>query len=159
MFTDVTLVCKDEKPLAAHNGILTLTSPFFMNILKRTTILVHLQSSHSPLHCNLSVTWEGFQEMALHTLCWTKLALPVHDLAHLDNDQVEAHFPLHNVWKDHLRPRTCDRSAQEHSCRFSTRLYVVWKHLMVPQPNNRTHNICPCFALPTRWQKVELKIV
>ena len=24
--------------------------------------------------------------------------MPVHDLAHHDNDQVEAHFPLHNVW-------------------------------------------------------------
>ena len=38
---------------------------------------------------------------ALHTHCWTKFALPVHDLAHHDNDQVEAHFPLHDVWKDH----------------------------------------------------------
>ena len=47
---------------------------------------------------------------ALHTLCWTKFALPVHDLAHHDNDHVEAHFPLQDVWKDHLRPRTCARS-------------------------------------------------
>ena len=42
---------------------------------------------------------------------------------------------------------------------LSTRLYVVWKHLVVPQPNIRTHNICPWFALPTQWQKVELQIV
>ena len=36
VFTDVTLVCKDGKRPAAHNGILTSTSPFFINILKRT---------------------------------------------------------------------------------------------------------------------------
>ena len=68
MFTDVTLVCKDGKPPAAHNGILTSTSPFFMNILKRTSILIHLQSSHSPSHCILSVALEGFLEMALHCI-------------------------------------------------------------------------------------------
>ena len=29
---------------------------------------------------------------ALHTFCWTKFALPVHDLAPHDNDRVEAHL-------------------------------------------------------------------
>ena len=66
VFTDVTLVCKDGKRPPAHNGILTSTSPLFMNILKRTSILIHLQNSHYPLHCKLSVAWEGFLEMTLH---------------------------------------------------------------------------------------------
>ena len=34
-----------------------------------------------------------------------------------------------------------------------------WKHLVVPQPKNRTHNICPRFGLPTQWHKVEVEIV
>ena len=109
MFTDVTLVCKDGKPPAAHNGILTSTSPFFVNILKRTSILIHYSELPFTFALQIICCMGRFSGngIALLTLCWTKLALPVHDLAHHDNDQVEAHFPLHNVWKDHLRPRTC----------------------------------------------------
>jgi hypothetical protein len=106
---------------------LTLASPFFMNILKRTSILIHLQSSHSPLHSKLSVAWEGFQEMALHCIHFAGQNLHCQSMTWpiMTNDQVEDHFPLQNVWKDHLRPRTCDRSSPEHSCCLSTHLYVV----------------------------------
>ena len=105
VFTDVTLVCKDGKPPAAHNGILTSTSPFFMNILKRTSILIHLQSSHSPLHSKLSVAWKGFQEMASHCIHFAGQNLHCQSMTWPIMTNVQAHFPLHNVWKDHLRRR------------------------------------------------------
>ena len=40
-FTDVTLACEDGQRVEAHKVILVASSPFFLNILKRTNILIH----------------------------------------------------------------------------------------------------------------------
>ena len=55
-FTDVTLVSEDGEPVEAHKVILSVSSPFFMNILKLNK------------HSNPLIYLKGFKAKELHSL-------------------------------------------------------------------------------------------
>ena len=42
--TDVTLVCEDGKQIKAHKVVLASTSPFFLDLLKRTKHPQHMST-------------------------------------------------------------------------------------------------------------------
>ena len=51
-FTDVTLACEDGQQIEAHKVVLTSSSPFFMELLKKNK---HARRSSSSLHERLEV--------------------------------------------------------------------------------------------------------